>query len=442
MMGRITFFVELFKKTISSHLFWVMFICLVVQVVYYAQVLPYEVCGDTSSYTYQYDASFRTPIYPLFGSLIRTFTGDEEAIWLTSMATIQRIMMFISIIFFWKIVCYLTTNKKVCFLMTIIYGATPAIFSWANCILTEAFSIIEIVILTFFATRYLLMHKRIDAFMQGIMVLLLILTRPASVYLLAVYALFWGVQLFVAFRRKGLKKRITSIRFGILGFTVAVCGVLGYCFAQKVFYDRFSLSSVAYVNDLLIVIDTDLYKLSSNDEIRTFISQEKQETSDNYRIIWHGLMKKYSREELESFARNTMHENRIEYIRKIVVKMIRWGTQLASDDYNTFKEDHSLTPGVLAGALFPISFGMIYIVIVGGCVSIMVRIIRKKRIDWVMLAIISTIGGNVAVTIIAAPYEPGRLCVASLPLLIILVTYTFGICSKNGGGKRLESSLR
>lgn len=429
------------KKVLYSPLFWVLIICLGVQVVYFSQVLPYEVCGDTSSYTYQYDPSFRTPIYPMFTQFIRLFTGDNEVVWLTTVAVIQKIIMFASILLFWALVCNITKNKHVRVLATVIYGATPAIFSWAACILTETFSIVEVVALMFFSVKYLIKHKKLDAFMSGIMILLLVLTRPAAVYLLAVYAVFWGIQLVLVIRRRASKKSFTSIRAGIVGFVVAVCGVLGYCTFQKITYGNFGLSSVSYINDLLIVIDTNMYQRSSNEEIRDYIAQQRGEKKDIYDIIWDGLMVNYSSDDLEVFAKDLIRENRLTYVKKMVLKAIKWGIRPASTAYNTLEERRALDMEQIAGFLFPIPFGLVYILVLGGCVWIFVGIVRKKRLDWVLLLCIMLIGGNIAVTIIAAPYEPERLCVTSLPVLIIGISYAFEISARCGGGKRLESSV-
>lgn len=407
----------------------------------FSQVLSYEVCGDTSSYTYQYDPSFRTPIYPIFTQAVRFFTGDDEAIWLTTIAIIQKIMMFASILLFWALVCGITKNKYIRFLATVIYGATPAIFSWAACILTESFSIIEIVALTYFSVRYLLEHKKIDAFLSGLMVLVLILTRPAAVYLLGVYAVFWTIQLIIAIRQRMPKKYLASIRVGIVGFVVAVCGVMGYCLFQKSMYGRFGLSSVSYVNDLLIVIDTEMYRRSSNDDIREYIDQRKEETSDVYRIIWQGLMKDYSRDDLERFAKDLIRENRLGYMKNMVLKAVRWGGTSVSTDYNSLRNEYGVDLKQLAVVFFPVTFGLIYALILGGCIWIVVRISRKKRLDWSLLLCVLLIGGNIVVTIVAAPYEPERLCVTSLPLLILGASYVFEISAKCGGGRRLESLI-
>lgn len=432
---------KVLKTIVHSPLFWVLVICFSVQSVYYSQMLPYEVCGDTSSYTYQYDSSFRTPVYPMFGRVVSFFTGNEEVAWFTMMANIQKVAMFASVVLFWALVCSITKNKYLRFLTTLLYGASPAIFSWAICILTEAFSIVEIVALLFFTVKYLCKKKKSYAFWSGIMVLMMIMTRPAAVYLLVVYAVFWGLQLLIAIIHKVPKKHFSVIWAGVVGLAVAFCGVLGYCIMQKNTYGSFGLSSVAYVNDLLIVVDTDMYELSSNDEIRNYISQRKMETKDNYIIIWQGLMKIYTRSELEQFVDDVMHNNRLIYIKKTILKSINWGVKPIVTAYNTLKEKNSLDLKRFVGMLFPVSFGLLYSMILGSVIWFFVRIMKKKRLDWALLLFVMVIGGNVAVTIIAAPYEPERLCVTSLPVLIIGVMYSLEITAKYGGGKRIESKI-
>lgn len=431
----------LLRKLFHSPLFWVLAICLGIQVVYFSQMSSYEVCGDTSSYTYEYDSSFRTPFYPMFANIVRAFTGDEEARWLTTMAIIQKVIMFASILLFWALICKITDNKYVRFFATLVYGATPAIFSWAACILTEAFSIVEIVALMYFTIKYLREYRRIDAFLLGIVILISIMTRPAAVYLLVAYAVFWGLQLFVAIRGRIPKKCFPAIRVGIVGFVVAVCGVFGYCLYQKISYDKFGLSSVSYVNDLLDVIDTGIYQQSSNEEIRDYISKSKEETSDIYRIIWHGLMKKYSRDELEQFSKEVISENYSRHIKNLMMKSIKWGIRPIGTAYSSLTGEHNFNLKEIAGLFFPISFGLIYIFVLAECVWFVVRIVRRRRLDWGLLIFIMLVGGNLAVTIIAAPYEPERLCVTSLPVLVVSMAYIFGISTKNGGGYRIESLI-
>ena len=79
--------------------------------------------------------------------------------------------------------------------------------------------------------------------------------------------------------------------------------------------------------------------------------------------------------------------------------------------------------------------------IVGVLVWLIVRVVRNRRLDWVLLIVLLIVGGNIAVTLIAAPYEPERLCVTSLPVMIVGFVYAFEVLSRRGSGKRIESAI-
>ena len=423
------------KKILRHPLFWLMVICALGQLLYYWNAPLYVVGGDTISYTLEYDHAFRTPVYPYFAKIIALFSGREQDAWFAAITIAQRVIFFASVPLFYALVKRLAKNKTAINIATLLYGLSPALLSWNILPLTESISIVETVALLFFTVRYLQEHRKSDALLSGVVVLVMVMTRPAAIYLLAVWVLFWAAQVIIAKRHQLSKKRMAAIKSGLIGATIALGGVFAYACINWAYYGHFGISTVSYINKLLTIVDSGLYQKSDNAEIRDHIQAVSDEGMEIYNIVWRELYVKYPYDELNAFVNDVVSQNRGEYIGIMAKKALDWGAQPLADSYvpSTRVEVDSAQ---LAATLFPVSFGVVYIVIIGGCVWLGVRMVRAKKLDWVVLVFVMIVGGNVAVTILAAPYEPARLCVTSIPVLIAGATYVMG------DARNLESSIR
>ena len=422
------------KKILRCPLFWIMAVCAFGQLLCYANAPIYELGGDTYSYTTEYDHAFRTPVYPYFAKVIGLFSGYEPERWFAAIAICQRIVFFVSIALFYKVVKMLTKKQGLVNGITLLYGLSPGLISWNVLPLTESLSIVEMVALLFFTVRYLKSHRKLDAILSGIIVLIMVMTRPAAIYLLAVYVVFWVVQIIVALRRHVSQKRMAAVRSGVIGLGIALVGVFAYACINLAYYGQFGISTVSHINKLLVIVDSGLYQKTDNAELRDRIQSAIDSNEAIYDIVWRELYVNYSREELQKFVADLVKRNRAEYAGIVADKTFGWTTVPFVDSYvSSTKVD--VDRAKVAALLFPLNFGSVYVLIVGGSIWLIVRVFRKKRVDWAILLFVMLVGGNVAVTVLAAPYEPARLCVTSVPVIMAGAAYVFG------SERRLDSSF-
>ena len=150
--------IEFFKQP----LVYIIFICILFQMIIYNTVPKSQSFADTDSYIESSEQinitkgivnDIRTPIYPYFIKIIRKIGGDENLF--NNIALVQKMLFFITLILFYYSLKLITKNKIILSILTLIFGISPFIILWNVAILTESLAIMEMVILTLLTISYL-----------------------------------------------------------------------------------------------------------------------------------------------------------------------------------------------------------------------------------------------------------------------------------------------
>ncbi len=366
----------------------------------------------------------RTPIYPILIKIIKSIYGDEQLY--NGIVYIQYFIMFISIIIFYFTIKKLTNNKKIYIISTLIYGICPFIFLWNNLVLTESISISAIVLLSYLTISYIKKPTKLFAVILGIYPFLLVMIRPAFIYVVVLYIVFWILKILMD--KENREKHIV----GIIFIGISIIFILIYCTLMKNIYGVFGLSRVSYINKHISILDSNTYYKADNKEILNDIENiKKQEGEDvNKFILNNKLSEIYSTDQLIQFFNNAKDNNRLEYFKYMIQKFIKLGQENFGTSYVSTKNNSDLFEQI-GYATFPVTFYHVYVLIVVSIIYLLKNLIKNKKIDYVYAFFTFMIFANVFISIVGAPYETQRLVSASIPIILMQVSYIMSKLLKN-----------
>lgn len=442
---------ETLLKIVKEPFLYVIVICILCQLKMYQTVPDYVLASDSVTYMEQYTENIfkgevneaRTPVYPYFIKTIEKIGGEENLE--QNIVLIQKILFVGTTIMFYFAVRTITKNKILLSVMTLVFGICPYLVLWNVLILTEAISLFEMVALTLVTLLYLKKPNAVLGASTGLIVFVMIMTRPSFIYLLPIYLLFWILRFFWNLKNK--KEKRNAI-IGTVSCFLCTVLCLGYCGLVKAQLGVFSLTSISYVNQLIAAIDSDSYKYGNNQEMIQIIDEVTQDRTDE-RASWEAydeLKTKYEKVELKEFASSSL-KNSPDYARYLLNKAVRTGYLTIGTNYVDHK-DYAADPLTntfkgyyyLGNLVLPINFAAIYILIGVMVIYLIWYLIRYKKIHWIIAFFTCVIGANVVTLIIGAPFEQQRLFMASIPCVIL--TFTYGIHLLIGRkGKRNEETI-
>lgn len=430
---------------LKQPILYILIFCIFIQIQIYNTIPDYIITDDSSTYVQDYQGSIRsgqvdskrTPVYPYIVKIIKKIGGDENLY--NNIVIFQKILFIISLILFYYTLQLVTKNKIVSTIISIIFGICPYIIFWNIMILTEAVSLFEIILLSFITVKYLKKPNNILAGSMGLLVLVMIMTRPQYIYLLPIYLLFWILKFFID--RKEEKKQII---IGII--SCLICGIvlLIYCGMMKHQHGEFSITAVSYINNTVTAIDSDLYKRAENQEMVKIVD-ETVEGKNRGSASWEALnilSEKYTVDEIKEFANQSLKKD-AKYFEYMLNKTANLeSSSIGTTTYVTNKEEFSkINYTNFAYLLLPINFAFVYIMIVIGIAYLLWKLIKFGKIDWVVAFFTLLIFANLFTLIIGAPYESQRLflpSIVSVLLMIGLVISKVKVTETTEGGNKLE----
>lgn len=426
--------INVLKKIVHSPLFYALIISTLFQKFFYNFFEKYTIYPDTSSYIKASAKNIflgevhkaRTPIFPYFCKLVSIIGGKNHLY--TNVVLVQKILFFVSIIFFYLTIKKLTKNKIINFIGTLIYSSTPFLFMWNTVILTESISIFEAVILFYLTVSYIKKESKISASLIGVQLLIMIMTRPANIYLVAPYLLFWFLKLF----GDKTKEERKIVFYGLGSTVVAIICILLYCNQIRLQYGEFGLSAVKNTNSIITLIDSRLYYYGEDEKIIKDIDKIIKPGDES--TIWkayYSIAKKYKSKKLDEFNKRSIRNAKKKYVNYIAEKVLTVGQNNIGTIYS-MREKNKPKRNLenLSIMLFPISFDLLFVILSISFIYLIYYLIKGKAIEWTVAALFSIIAGNVFISIIAAPYETQRLCVISIPATILLIAYLISIICK------------
>lgn len=152
----------------------------------------------------------RTPVYPLFYGFHYLLFGEVNSFFFIRFT--QIIIFALATIALFFATFNFTKNKKIAFVIAIIYGFNPTLVSYLYFTITEAISPSLVCFLFYFLSRCYINNKKQDWFFTGLFFAMAALCRPAIFFFAP--ALFFA---FIYINRKSFKIILLNGLFVLLG---------------------------------------------------------------------------------------------------------------------------------------------------------------------------------------------------------------------------------
>lgn len=367
---------------------------------------------DSASYVEAFDNiylgapdRFRTPIYPLVvGGFCQLFGVTAGCL-----ATIifQHLVFLISVPFFYKATQRIFKSDLWAFAVAAIYILSAEHFNWNNYIMTESLSTSGMAFLLFFTTSDVEKPSVKNATWLFLTGALLLMLRPAHIYIIPVFLVVFGIAWFFKRHRKAANAGLlATIGIGLI--------VVGYMCTFKAAYGTFAISNVSTFNKYYSLRQNGLFEPSKidNPEIASlidgFYAKNGRTTDDiisTYAEI-ETLDTQFPMSEFENTVNNTVAQNRSEWYKIILSR-----PYMSLSDYG--KEEISVT-SLLKNKMF-----YIYLLMIVATIVIIIAIV-KRRID-IYSGIIYLLGaGHLAVAIIGAQGDWPRLIDPAISVYVVM----------------------
>lgn len=372
---------------------------------------------DKGSFLHGYINDSRPPVYTYFIKIIKKIGGEENFEY--NVVLIQKILFIASVILFYYILKLLIKNKIITFCLTLIFGISPSIFVWNTFIITEAVVGVEMVFLVFISVKYLKKPSKITAGLMGFVILIMILTKPALIYLLPIYILFIILRFILK------KEERKKLYFAIGSMSICCLFLIIYCLQMKNLYGVFGITTVSYKNSAISAISSGAYVDSENKQISEEIKQliGDNPTSAKVYEVFDVIVSKHTDNEIKEFADSALW-NSSRYKAFLLNRVINIGTENIGTSYaNGEKSDkeYIYNYAYLGDLILPITFGMIYVIILLSIIYLIWYLIKYKKINWLCAFFTSTIFANIFTLIVGAPFEEQRLFFPSMCLVILYI---------------------
>jgi len=295
-------------------------------------------------------------------------------------------------------------------LATLLYGCLPQIINWNILLLTESLSIVETTVLFYFTASFIREPQKKTAILSSIMVVLLVLTRPAMIYLLPVYALFWIMEFVIDHKSRQNKAAILA---GVYSFLAGILMIVGYCAMMLAQHGTFGLSTVSNINRAWMIRESGIEVKSDNVDVVAAFSNP-----DPY-LTYDVLEERLGSEEAGRVVDRIIGENRLTYYRYLLKKAVT----ISGDRFGAiYARAESASVG-MANSFSLANFGLVYAILLAGIIYIIWSLIKAHEIDWWLAFLVAFIFCNVVISVFMAPEETQRLCAVSIPALIMLGAY-------------------
>lgn len=411
-------------KFLKEPLLYLIIIVAILQGVIYTNTAEIGRTGDTEGYLHSYDngsifkgfiSDVRPPVYPYFIKTIKKIGGEENLE--RNVAIAQKILFFITLILFYCTLKLLIKNRIILCILTLIFGIAPSVVIWNSFIITEALTGLEIMVLAFITIKYLKKPSKLLGALTGLVIITMILTKPAFIYIIPIYLLFVILRWFL---NKDERKKL----FFAIGSVLLCCVILiMYCMKIKTGYGVFGVTSVSNINTMLTIIYSGAYNEKPDEPVSMTIKEATQgqpTEAETYEIYFNNVAPKYSLSELQEYSKKMV--NTKTYIEFIINRFVSVGNAnigVTYDNGNNSANGSMYNFRSLNGLVLPITFGFVYIILLASIIYLIWYLIKYKKIDWICAFFTSMIFANIFTLIVGAPFEEQRLFFPSVCLVLL-----------------------
>lgn len=250
----------------------------------------------------------RTPGMPLILGACKFVFGGW---YLWVFCLLQECVFLGSVVLLWDIGRRFISSRRIVIGITLCYLFLPSVsmFYYTVGVDTESFAFAICMLLVWLSVRLLECRRKWNVGKSSGIVVLInfvllagIAVRPAYIYLLPVYFVFW---VFLGFGRKG-----KNVMTGITGMTsLAAVGLLLMAYQREIKrqygYDGFT--DISYMNNYFFARENNLLlpELAENDSLRYKLEELVQQSVKNHGEIWREI------HQLEKYDHNYSGMNRV-----------------------------------------------------------------------------------------------------------------------------------
>lgn len=422
-------------KLIKCPIIYVILICLLFEMKLYRIVPQYSFSADSYSYSSMYRGdlsqgkvdALRTPVYPYFIKLIKKIGGEDNLY--PNVVKVQKIFFVFALIMLFISMKKITKSNTISSVVTLIVGICPYLIFYNTLILTESLAIFEMIFLIFETVMYIESNSKKAKYVHGIIIaiiqLFMVMTRPAFLYVIPAYICFWVIRFFIH------RNEWKNILVGLIALIITSAILLTYCKLMKKQYGIFGFSDVTFINDIVMIIDSNVYQEGDNEDIKNLIYSVRGDTGGaNSWKAAETVQQQYSREELNEFIKSAKMSSA--FLKFLAKKSIDIGQYtIGTTGYTQVKEEYSFFNSTnMANLLIPINFAFVYFMVGIALVYLVYDLFKNAKIDWYIAMPTVLIFLNLITLIIGAPSEPQRLFAASVVLVIMLIGYMFSKFNK------------
>ena len=288
------------------------------------------------------------------------------------------------------------SSSSLVFWLTLIY-ILPFTITWNNFILTESFAISGTNFILYFTHRIYHQYRvRTSSILFCIILSLLVLLRPALIYMLPVYLFGYSII---------LRKKKKSAFAGISGVLVASLCLFVYMKMFESKYGIFASSNVSTINQIGIAQKYNLFYpdvIENQNLKKDIIAGVDGETilkRHDLATINNALSSSYKKQPLQVLGSCYARLYRSKNNNFFVTYIPKWGIVL---DW------------------FCLYLNILYLFIIVYTIIMLVWIVNKKTIPWFSLLLYMLCISNIIVAIYGAPMEWERLILPSLPMIVVM----------------------
>ena len=368
----------------------------------YIDAIPHVLHGDIDQ--------FRTPIYPLFLSLCQLLFGSN---FLMGAIILQHIAYWVSIIYFDRLLSVLHTPRLARTILLAVYALHPGLTTFCNKVLTEAFSIIGLVMLMWVSHRLLSERRLRHSFYIFFWLTFLVFLRPSFIYLLPIYLIGWGYLMLKRCNKSFAMAFCASLATGTL--------VLGYVNSFEQRYGVRTITAISTVNlyhNLRMngLLDTAaITPPEMKTDILTGINKYgmKTETPKHFMSEPINLINRYGLVPMQQMLDHSCQKNREEFIKGRIQNAYR------ADQSQVLKV--TIAPLTLIYIAMPLYLHLIRWIIFFYLGVLGVQMARQRFVPPFSLLMVATALGLVVVVIIGASSEYGRLQTPIVPIVLLMM---------------------
>ena len=366
---------------------------------------------DSSTYISAWDSfangkidMLRTPVYPVFLGVMKIIFGEQ--FFCMGAICMQHIIFLFSLRYFYRLALTITNSGKIALWITLFYGVFSCITTWNNFILTESFAISGIVFILYLVQQLSEKRSFIYALHFTILLSLLVLLRPALVYMLPVLGVTWILM--------AIKNRKRNIALsGVLSVAIASLSLLAYMKAFEKEYGIFASSSINTINQVCIAHDYDLLnaEVIEDPQLRKDII-DPQFKKD---ILEHRLWDRYDLKTINGAIMASNKSQPMKYIQKCFGRLYR-SAQLS------FFYIYTDIPGI--STLLDIvgfNFNTIYLFLIIYTIIVLYWTLKKRKLPLISALMYMFSVSNIIVAIVGAQSEWNRLILPSFPLFLLML---------------------